>query len=101
MRRPALSPDGRRVAVTGTEGGYTDIWIHDVERGTKTRLTFDPAQDTSPAWSPSGDQVAFNGDRGKRCCYGGHLCPKVPDGSGEEQRLVAGPLPEGVADWSP
>ena len=100
MRRPALSPDGRRVAVTGTDGGNTDIWIHDVERGTKTRLTFDPAQDTSPAWSPSGDQVAFNGDRESGAAMG-DIFAKAPDGSGEEQRLVAGPLPEGVADWSP
>lgn len=34
---PALSPDGRRVAVKGTESGNDDIWIH--EGNTKTHLT--------------------------------------------------------------
>ena len=101
MRRPALSPDGRRVAVTGMEGGNADdIWIHDVERGTKTRLTFDPAPDTSPAWSPSGDQIAFNNGRESNDLLG-DVFVKASDGSGEEQRLVAGPLREGVPDWSP
>ena len=105
MRRPALSPDGRRVAVTGREGGNADdIWIHDAERGTKTRLTFDPAPDTSPAWSPSGDKVAFNGGResGAGAVTSlGDIFAKAPDGSGEDQTLVAGPLREGVPDWSP
>ncbi len=100
MRRPALSPDGRRVAVTGTEDGNQDIWIHDVERGTKTRLTFDPAPDTSPVWSPSGDRVAFNSGRERNAALG-DIFVKASDGSGEEQPLVAGPLPEGVPDWSP
>ena len=36
IRYPTLSPDGRRVAVAGTEGGNRDIWIHEVDRPVKT-----------------------------------------------------------------
>ena len=42
IRYPVLSPDGRRVAVEGTEDGNVDVWVHDVERGLRRRLTFDP-----------------------------------------------------------
>jgi len=38
------------VAVTGTEQGNTDIWIHDVTKGTKSRFTKDPAYDFFPVW---------------------------------------------------
>lgn len=37
---PAISPDGSIVAVEGTENGNRDIWIHNVVRGAKNRLTF-------------------------------------------------------------
>jgi hypothetical protein len=37
----ALSPDGKRVALTGGQGGVADLWVFDLERGTMTRLTVD------------------------------------------------------------
>ena len=36
-----LSPDGTRIAVEVRDEN-TDIWVHDLARGTQTRLTFDP-----------------------------------------------------------
>jgi eukaryotic-like serine/threonine-protein kinase len=55
----ALSPDEDRVAVTGSEGGNDDIWIHEVDRRVKTRLTSDPRREVQPEWSPAGDQIGF------------------------------------------
>ncbi|MBI4473483.1 MAG: protein kinase [Acidobacteria bacterium] len=54
---PALSPDGRRIAVTIASLTGSDIWIIDLDRGTRTRLT---SGDTSafPVWGPS-SRVAF------------------------------------------
>jgi Tol biopolymer transport system component len=59
---PALSPDGKRVAVTNPTGQQNDIWIVDLERGTKSRLTFD-GNSSGPVWSPDGKRVAYTSQR--------------------------------------
>jgi Tol biopolymer transport system component len=70
MQTPSLSPDGRRVAVGGVEGGPEDIWLHEVDRPVKTRLTFDEGYDSHPKWLPAGDAIAFTSDRsGNRELY--------------------------------
>jgi serine/threonine protein kinase len=57
---PAVSPDGRYVALTRTVGGVTDIWLQDLTRqGALTKLTASPTPDISPVWSPDGRQVAY------------------------------------------
>ncbi len=53
---PALSPDGRHVAAYVIDGGNRDLWVFDVARGVKTRLSNDPALENGPIWSPDGDQ---------------------------------------------
>ncbi|MDA2925775.1 protein kinase [Acidobacteria bacterium AH-259-G07] len=92
----ALSPGYRRVAVSGVENGNADIWIHDITRSTKTRLTFDPAVDYQPVWSPSADQIVFSSLRSGS----GDIFIKAADGSGAVQPLVRGPLVEGASQWS-
>jgi eukaryotic-like serine/threonine-protein kinase len=56
-----LSPDGTRVAVR-VQDAAPDIWIYDLERQTETRLTFDPATEVFPTWTPDGRRVALGGD---------------------------------------
>src|SRR5690606_301543 len=51
---PAWSPDGRHLAFAALSGGYSDLWVLDVEAGTVRRLTDDPYADLQPAWSPDG-----------------------------------------------
>ena len=63
LRAPSLSPDGHRVAVRAVENGNQDIWLHEVNRPVKTRLTFDESQDALPRWLPSGDAISFASDR--------------------------------------
>ena len=48
LRDPALSPDGRLVAVKVME----DVWVYDIERGVRTRLSTAPENDFGPVWSP-------------------------------------------------
>jgi Tol biopolymer transport system component len=54
----ALSPDGRRVALTGGEGGNADLWIFDLERESVSRLTQGQTVQ-SPAWTPDGSKIAY------------------------------------------
>jgi Tol biopolymer transport system component/tRNA A-37 threonylcarbamoyl transferase component Bud32 len=56
--RPALSPDGQRLALEVAEGSGGDIWVYEWQRDTMTRLTFDGIDD-SPVWSPDGRYIVF------------------------------------------
>ena len=96
IRYPALSPDERLVAVTAAEGSNEDVWVYDVTRGVKTRLSTDPGGDWRPVWSPAGDQVAFTSNRAGNM----DIFLRQTDGGGEEQVLAATPLNELVSDWS-
>jgi len=60
-----LSPDGKRLAVEETDpiAKNTDIWIWDLVRTIRTRLTFSPTADGYPSWSPDGSRVYFSSAR--------------------------------------
>jgi serine/threonine protein kinase/Tol biopolymer transport system component len=97
---PALSRDDTRLAV-GIRDPQTktrDIWIFDLLRGSRTRLTFDPADDLDSIWSPDGTRIAFTSNRlGQRDIY-----QKPADGSGSEELLLGGKGGhKNVEDWSP
>jgi Tol biopolymer transport system component len=58
--RPRLSPDGSRIAVDRSdETNRGDIWIYEIERGTGTRLSTAPEDETAPEWSPDGSRIAY------------------------------------------
>jgi Tol biopolymer transport system component len=57
---PALSPDGRRVAVPVAGPSGSDLWLYDLQGGEPTRLTFLEAPTVgSPVWTPDGHEVVF------------------------------------------
>ncbi len=47
---PAWGPEGRRFAVSLTVGGQRDIYVVDLEDGSRTNLTRSAAQDRYPSW---------------------------------------------------
>ena len=98
LEMPELSPDGRQVLVRSTETGNYDIWVHDVARGVKQRLTFDPAQEDRPIWLPKGDRISFSSNR--RGEGGQDIYVQSADGTGEAQPLLASPAAEYAYDWS-
>jgi len=59
----ALSPDGRRIALTLLTDLGTDIWIKQLPTGPVSRLTLYPGDDRAPAWTPDGRAITFLSDR--------------------------------------
>ena len=59
-REARLSPDGTKAAVRQ----HQDIWIHDLQRGTRSRLTPANTSNFLPQWSSDGAQVIFASNRG-------------------------------------
>jgi len=64
MSQPAWSPDGETIALSGLNGGISDLYLVDVSAGTARQLTDDRYGDLQPAWSPDGERLAFVTDRG-------------------------------------
>jgi serine/threonine-protein kinase len=58
---PALSPDGKMLAVSVTEGS-TQIWIRRPD-GTRQRLTDSGSVNWRPSWSADGRSIAFLSNR--------------------------------------
>ena len=99
-QRPRISPDGTRVAVDVAEPGGADIWIHDLSRGTETRLTTDPANDRAPFWTPDGERVVFESNREGSL----GLFWKLADAPGDAERLMtetSGAATLEASSWSP
>ena len=66
-------------------------------RGTTTRLTFDPANDVTPLWSPDGERVVFASNRTGPGNY--DLYWRRADGTGPEERLTTGSQNEFPESW--
>jgi serine/threonine protein kinase len=87
---PAISPDGSRVAVSGSEGGAASIWIHDIVRGTKSRVTVGDGYD--PSWAPSGDRLAFGSNW--------DIVVQAADSASQPQVIEGGKASEQQPAWS-
>jgi Tol biopolymer transport system component len=61
---PVFSPDGKRLAFTGLDGGLSDLFTINVDGTDLKRLTNDKYADLHPTWSPDGKTIAFATDRG-------------------------------------
>lgn len=57
--RPIFSPDGTKIAFTGTFDGNTDVYVVPATGGELTRLTYNPTPDVATAFSPDGKRVLF------------------------------------------
>jgi Tol biopolymer transport system component len=83
---PELSPDGRYVAISAKENETDDIWIHDVERGTRTRLSAVNVPYSIEAWSPDAKSILYSEGTNVPLM----MKIKNVDGSGEARTLHTG-----------
>ena len=58
---PRVSPDGRWLASQRVDGpsNNPDIWVEDLERGTRVRVTTAPVPDIQAVWSPDSHRLAY------------------------------------------
>jgi prepilin-type processing-associated H-X9-DG protein len=62
--RPALSPDGSKIAFVSNRTGNPDIFIMNADGSNLTNLTNHSAADQFPSFSPDGSKIAFSSNRG-------------------------------------
>ena len=96
IRNFALSPDGKRVALTRGDIRASDLWLHELERSTEARFTFHASANSVPVWSPDGARIAFASNRGGVL----DLYQKSSSGAGQEELLLQSRSVKLPAHWS-
>ena len=99
---PRLSPDDSRVAVRVGSPPDSNIWVYDVERGTRTRVTANGTAD-DPEWTPDGTRILFAWSPDQTSNSG--IYSKRADGSGEAALVLSSsrgvytpePSPDGLS----
>jgi len=86
----SFTPDGKWVGFCGFEQETTSVWVHDVERGSRSRLWANVGCGGAAeglAWSPDGERLAMaDSDNGS-------IRIRRRDGSDTERKLVDGAQP--------
>jgi serine/threonine protein kinase len=90
---PAISPDGSKLAVDIEVNGLGDIWVIDLARHTKTRITFGPQYSGNPVWLSDGKAIVFSyGPSGAN----DSIYRQNADGTGSKEKLLETP---GIVDF--
>ncbi len=92
---PAVSPNGKNVAMVLSKSGTVDLYVGDIEGGSLKRLTKSREDESSPCWSPDGQWICFAGKiEGRRALY------KIPATGGTPTRIPTGVSNPTEPDWS-
>jgi serine/threonine protein kinase/Tol biopolymer transport system component len=85
---PILSPDASKLAFALENNGVGDIWVLDLARHTRTRITFGPQYSGWPIWWPDGKSIVFTyGPSGNM----DSLFRQNADGTGSKEKLLETP----------
>jgi Tol biopolymer transport system component len=75
-----------------------DIWVYELERAVRTRITFDPGFDSTPVWSPDGTRIAYVNEASSRNSY--RIMVTNASGIGEAEVLLEDPRDLTTSSWS-
>jgi TolB protein len=93
---PAVSPDGRRVALIVSKSGSPNLYVCDADGSNLKALTTTKEGESSPCWSPDGRTICFvSRQSGRAALY------TIPASGGSMNRLSVGVPSPTEPDWSP
>jgi serine/threonine protein kinase len=97
----SLSPDEKHAALSMNDanGRAADVWLLDISRGSSSRLTFDPAGDGIPVWSPDSTKILFSSNRTANAQW--NLYMKQSTGVGDDQLVFQSNSEKFPSSWSP
>ncbi len=95
---PSISHDATKVAVSIIDPANkrSDIWIHDLRRGTTSRLTVGPGDDVRPIWSPDDKTIVYSSNANSP----GDIFTRRSSGLGAEEALYMNRQWTVATDWS-
>jgi serine/threonine protein kinase/dipeptidyl aminopeptidase/acylaminoacyl peptidase len=94
-RHPRISPDGARIAIGDDQGKNRDIWVVDIERRSRERLTTG-GNNVAPIWSPDGRRIVLAvGRQGATA-----VIATRADGSGQSETLLSAQNENWPMSWS-
>jgi serine/threonine-protein kinase len=93
---PRLSPDGTKIVLLSRKGADTDIWVVDVERQSRERLTRG-GDHSAPLWTVDGEEVVFAQIRSNST----GIVLRRADGSGEPSIVLEDGNDNWPMTWSP
>jgi Tol biopolymer transport system component len=96
---PQISPDGRRALVILGDPN-NDIWVYELERGVRTRLTTAAQVSVSPVWSPDGAQILYVSQERARAPLEFLMLAMPSDGAGGKKVLYRSTERIEPTDWS-
>jgi TolB protein len=100
IQGPAWSPDSQTIAFHWNKDGNWEIYAVGADGTGLRRLTYHPAFDSTPAFSPDGRSIVFTSDRvGDQVGEDSHLYAMNVDGSGV--RPITHGQDESSADFAP
>jgi len=92
---PAVSPDGRRVAMILNKNGSPDLYVASIDGTGLTQLTKTREAESSPCWSPDSRTICFVSRDGGPGIY------TIPASGGTRRRVSTGVGICTEPDWSP
>jgi Tol biopolymer transport system component/tRNA A-37 threonylcarbamoyl transferase component Bud32 len=93
-----VSPDGEHVVMSMIDDatGTADLWLLEIARDLRTRLTFAGEVEMWPLWSPDGLWIAYSGDGERRS----QVYRQLVSGMGGPEKLTDSPHDIYPSSWS-